>query len=77
MPSAKTMLEHYRSQVTAARGAGLAGVDEQARLGATIRALLAVVDDDHDPRKTSDRSGRAARGPRTLVSWEEQRCRES
>jgi hypothetical protein len=29
------MLEHYRSQVTASRGAG-----------------LAVVDDDHDPRKT-------------------------
>ena len=29
MPSAKTMLEHYRSQVVAA-----------------------VVDDDHDPRKT-------------------------
>jgi hypothetical protein len=52
MPSAKTMLEHYRSQVMAARGAGLSGVGEQARLGATIRALLAVVDDDYDPRKT-------------------------
>jgi hypothetical protein len=36
----------------AARGAGLSGVGEQARLGATIRALLAVVDDDYDPRKT-------------------------
>ena len=55
MPSAKTMLELYRSQVAAARGAGMAGVDEQARLGATIRALLTVVDDDYDPRKTSDR----------------------
>jgi hypothetical protein len=55
MPSAQTMLEHYRSQVTASRGAGLAGVGEQARLGPTIRALLAVVDDDHDPRKISDR----------------------
>ena len=54
MPSAKTMLEHYRSQVTAARGAGIAGVGEQARLGATIRALPAAVDDDDDPRKTSD-----------------------
>ena len=46
------MLEHYRSQVVQARGAGMAGVNEQARLGATIRALLVVVDDDHDPRKT-------------------------
>jgi hypothetical protein len=55
MPSAKTMLEHYRSQVTQARGAGMAGVNEQARLGATIRALLDVVDDDYDPRRTSDR----------------------
>jgi hypothetical protein len=55
MPSAKTMLELYRSQIAQARGAGLAGVHEQARLGATIRALLAVVDDDHHPRKTSDR----------------------
>ena len=49
------MLEHYRSQVTQARGAGMAGVNEQARLGATIRALLVVVDDDYDPRETSDR----------------------
>jgi hypothetical protein len=55
MPSAKTMLEHYRSQIADARGAGLAGVGEQARLGATIRALLSVVDDDYDPRTTSDR----------------------
>jgi hypothetical protein len=49
------MLEHYRSQVAGARGAGMAGVGEQARLGATIRALLAVVDEDYDPRRTSDR----------------------
>jgi hypothetical protein len=55
MPSAKTMLEHYRSQVADARGAGLAGVHEQARLGATIRALLDVVDADYDPRNGSDR----------------------
>jgi hypothetical protein len=55
MPSARTMLEHYRFQVTDARGAGLAGVGEQARLGATIRALLAMVDDDYDPRRASDR----------------------
>ena len=46
------MLEHYRSQVHDARGAGMTGVGEQARLGATIRALLALVDDDHDPRRT-------------------------
>jgi hypothetical protein len=58
MPSAKTMLEHYRSQVTHARGAGLAGVGEQARLGATIRALLAVVDEDHDPRSVDPGSDR-------------------
>ncbi len=49
------MLEHYRSQVADARGAGLTGVGEQARLGATIRALLQVVDEEYDPRKTSDR----------------------
>ena len=47
------MLEHYRSHVAAARGAGMAGVNEQARLGATIRALLAVVDEDLDPRKAA------------------------
>ena len=44
------MLEHYRSQVADARGSGLAGIGEQVRLGATIRALLAVVDEDYDPR---------------------------
>jgi hypothetical protein len=49
------MLEHYRSQVAAARGAGLAGIGEQARLAPAIRALLAVVDGDYDPRRTSDR----------------------
>ena len=49
------MLEHYRSQVAHARGAGMTGFNEQARLGATIRALLAVVDEDYDPRSTSDR----------------------
>jgi hypothetical protein len=50
MPSARTMLEHYRSQVADARGSGLAGIGEQVRLGATIRALLAMVDEDYDPR---------------------------
>lgn len=49
------MLEHYRSQIAAARGAGLTGVAEQARLGATIRALLDVVNRDYDPRTASDR----------------------
>jgi hypothetical protein len=52
MPSAETMLQHYRSQVAHARGAGMTGVNEQARLGPAIRALLALVDDDHDPRRT-------------------------
>jgi hypothetical protein len=51
MPSAKTMLNLYQSQLAAARGSGLAGVSEQARLAGTIRALLDVVNDDHDPRR--------------------------
>jgi hypothetical protein len=51
MPSARTMLNVYRAQIAASRGAGLAGVGVQARLGPTIRALLVVVDDDHDPRR--------------------------
>ena len=34
-----------------ARGAGLAGLSEQARLSPTIRALLEVIDADHDPRR--------------------------
>jgi hypothetical protein len=51
MPSARTMLDSYQAQISAKRGAGLAGVGEQARLGPTIRALLVVVDDDHDPRR--------------------------
>ena len=51
MPSARTMLETYQRQITAARGAGMAGVTEHARLAPTVRALLTVVDDDHDPRR--------------------------
>ena len=51
MPSARTMLDSYQAQISATRGAGLAGVGEQSRLGPTIRALLVVVDDDHDPRR--------------------------
>jgi hypothetical protein len=47
------MLRIYQRQVADARGAGLAEVGEQARLGATIRALLDVVNEDYDPR--SDR----------------------
>jgi hypothetical protein len=50
MPSAMTMLNTYQRQLADARGAGLAGVTEQARLAGTIRALLDVVNDDHDPR---------------------------
>jgi len=51
MPNAVTMLAHYQTHVAAARGAGMAGVTEQARLAGTIRALLEVVNDDHDPRR--------------------------
>lgn len=51
MPNAKTMLDGYRSQLAATRGAGLAGLDEQARLAPTIRALLTVVNEDFDPRR--------------------------
>jgi hypothetical protein len=51
MPDAKTMLTVYQGQVTASRGAGMAGLNEQARLSPTIRALLEVVDSDHDPRR--------------------------
>ena len=51
MPSAKTMLHAYQRQVAASRGAGMAGLGEQARLAPTIRALLDVVNDDHDPRR--------------------------
>jgi hypothetical protein len=50
MPSAQTMLSAYQHQVRESRGAGLQGLAEQARLGGTIRALLDVVNDDHDPR---------------------------
>ena len=51
MPNASTMLSAYQRQVRAAAGAGLAGLETQARLSPTIRALLDVVDDDHDPRR--------------------------
>jgi hypothetical protein len=45
------MLDSYQRQIHALRGAGQAGLGEQARLGPTIRALIEVVDDDHDPRR--------------------------
>jgi hypothetical protein len=51
MPSATTMLQVYQRQVSASRGAGMAGLNEQARLSPMIRALLDVVDQDHDPRR--------------------------
>ena len=51
MPSAKTMLYLYQRQVAASRGAGMAGLNEQARLSPTIRALIEVVNEDHDPRR--------------------------
>jgi hypothetical protein len=51
MPSARTMLDLYQRQIHASRGAGMAGLGEQARLAPTIRALLEVVNDDYDPRR--------------------------
>ena len=51
MPSAKTMLDGYQRQLAASRGAGMAGLNEQARLAPTLRALREVVDADHDPRR--------------------------
>ena len=51
MPSAKTMLTVYQRQIAASRGAGMAGLNEQARLSPTIRALIEIVDADHDPRR--------------------------
>ena len=51
MPSAKTMLHVYQRQIAASRGAGMAGLNEQAKLAPTIRALLDVVNDDYDPRR--------------------------
>jgi hypothetical protein len=57
MPTALTMLDCYRRQVTASRGAGMAGVAEQARLAPTIRALTLLIDEDYDPRGSSSTSG--------------------
>ena len=51
MPSAMTMLTVYQQQVSDSRGAGMAGLNELARLSPTIRALIDVVDADHDPRR--------------------------
>jgi hypothetical protein len=53
MPSALTMLDCYQRQLADARGAGLHGVGERARLGGTIRALIDVVNTDYDPRAAS------------------------
>jgi hypothetical protein len=50
MPTASTMLTAYRQQIRVAAGSGLAGLEAQARLSGTLRALLDVVDADHDPR---------------------------
>jgi hypothetical protein len=51
MPSAKTMLDLYQRQIAASRGAGMAGWNEQAKLSPTIRALIAMVNADYDPRR--------------------------
>jgi hypothetical protein len=61
MPSALTMLDGYRRQIDAARGAGMAGLGEHARLSSTVRALLSVVDEDHDPRGSETAGGGARR----------------
>ena len=53
MPNAQTMLSAYQHHVHSSRGAGLQGLAEQAELGGTIRALMAVVNDDHDPRSAA------------------------
>ena len=46
------MLQVYQRQLADSRGAGLTGVAELARQSSTIRALLNVVNDDYDPRRT-------------------------
>ena len=51
------MLDSYRRQLAASRGAGLAGLGEQARLSGTLTALQSVVDEDYDPRGSSISSG--------------------
>jgi hypothetical protein len=50
MPTALTMLRLYERQLVTSRGAGLAGIDELARLSGTIQALQRIVNDDYDPR---------------------------
>jgi hypothetical protein len=51
------MLDSYRRQIAAARGAGMAGLGERARLSVTLQALQSVVDEDYDPRGSSMTSG--------------------
>lgn len=55
------MLHGYRCQIDAARGAGMAGLGEHARLSSTVRALMSVVDEDHDPRGSDATGGIAQR----------------
>jgi hypothetical protein len=50
MPSACTMLGAYQAQLAASRGAGLAHLDDLARLGRVIRVLLELINRDYDPR---------------------------
>jgi len=47
MPSAKTMLHVYQRQIAASRGAGMAGLNEQAKLSPTE---LPFTSDDFDPQ---------------------------
>ena len=53
MPTAQTLLTVYRALVDQSKGAGLTGLAVQAQQAPTIRALQALVDADHDPRKES------------------------
>lgn len=50
MPSAQTMLACYQAQLAASRGTGQGAFSKQAELGPTIRALIALVNADYDPR---------------------------
>lgn len=52
MPSAETILAATKAAILAARGSGNAGLATVAHLGPQVRALIEVVDHDHDPRAT-------------------------
>lgn len=51
MPTAATMLKAHQDAITIAKGAGQAGLATQAEHGPAVRALLAVINADNDPRR--------------------------